>query len=539
MNLSHLKFPAEVVGVGLACGLIGDLLMYNQPLGVSIPILTLALLVGLLALATLEKIEVTLANLWLIAPLLALSAFSAIRAEPQLRFMNIAGTIGLALLLANRLANRPLPTLNLGGYALAWVESVIASLIAALPLLAQAVNRSRDRGQSTRVVAGRIALGLIIALPFLIVFAVLFASADLVFGKWVDTLFKAIQIPDLFGHAILTVFLGWFAMGGLAYALSRTQNAGFVKIQADAAPGETSETAAESGPAEDQSVPSVQIQNVPMRRMLGSIETSVILFSIDILFAIFVGIQFAALFGREAFIRSQGITYSEYARRGFFELLAVSLITLGLILAIEFVARRETPRQQVVFLAGSGLMIGMTIVILASAYERMELYELAYGFTQLRVYPHIFMIWLAVLFAAFLICLVTQRVRLFATACLAFAIGYVVTMDILNPDAFIVQQNIARYQAGNKEFDVEYLGSLSEDSIPYLMPLLTDYGPDVRARIGPWLKYHLVELDRRQAHAGIGAYHWSINQAYALLDGRRAEIEKFNLDDLRYPSQRD
>src|SRR5262249_54729517 len=146
--------------------------------------------------------------------------------------------------------------------------------------------------------------------------------------------------------------------------------------------------------------------------------------SIDALFAIFVGIQAAASFGREAFIRSQGITYSEYARRGFFELLAVSIITLGLALTLEFFARRETPSQKVVFMVCIWLMVGLTIVILASAYDRMQLYELAYGFTRLRVYPHVFMIWLAILFAAFLVSLLSERVTWFATALLVFAMGY-------------------------------------------------------------------------------------------------------------------
>ena len=71
------------------------------------------------------------------------------------------------------------------------------------------------------------------------------------------------------------------------------------------------------------------------------------------------------------------------------------------------------------------------------------------------------------------------------------------------------------------------------------MPLLTDYGDDVRGRIGPWLKLHLTQLDTRQKNAGIGAYHWGINQAYTLLDAQRKEVESFNLNDLQYSMSRD
>ena len=533
MNISHLKYPGRVVLVGLACGLVGDLLMYDQPLGVSLPILILVLVIGLLVLALIEKTALTLSNLWLIVPLLTLSAFSAIRAEPLLRFMNIVGALGLALLLANRTAGAPLLSLHFGGYALAWLESAFGSLIMPFALLSRVAAANRENGHTNRAVAGRILVGIAIALPFLIVFAVLFSSADLVFGKWMDEIVEAIKIPDLIGHAFLTLVLGWLAMGGLAYALTRVIGGSFVKVNLTAPHAAEASGDAESKPAAEPE------KSFTLNGILGSIETSVVLFSIDVLFAIFVGIQFAALFGREEFIRNQGITYSEYARRGFFELLAVSIITLGLVLILEFLARRETSRQQVVFLVGSGLMIGMAIVILASAFERMQLYEEAYGFTQLRVYPHIFMVWLAILFAAFLACLITQRVKWFATAVLVFCMGYVITMDVLNPDAFIVQQNIERFRAGNQEFDVEYLGSLSEDAIPYLMPLLTDYGDDVRGRIGPWLKWHLLQLDERQKKTGIGAYHWGINQAYSILDQRREEIEAFDLDDMRYSMARD
>lgn len=265
-----------------------------------------------------------------------------------------------------------------------------------------------------------------------------------------------------------------------------------------------------------------------LRGLLGMLETTVVLFSIDMLFLIFVLIQLAALFGGEAFLRSRGLTYSEYARRGFFELLAVSLITLGLILTLDFLTRRENKIQRVIFLLGSGLMIGMTILILASAFQRLQLYELAYGFTTLRVYSHVFMVWLAVLFAYVLGFLTFDRSRLFATGALVAAIGFVITLDILNPDAFIVRQNVARYERG-EELDVDYLGTLSEDAVPLLVPLLHRYGPEIGQQVGPWLHQHLIQLDERQQQAGWPSYHLSINRAYHLLDLNRGLIEQFDL----------
>lgn len=516
MNISQIKLPLVVVLTGLGLGLIGDLMFYAQPLGISVPILTLALVIALLVLARVEETSVVRANLWLIIPLLFFSAMSAVRAEPMLRFMNIVGAMGLALLLANRLATQPLARLNIGETIAAVSEAALLSPFITFPLLGRASSRQQAGSTQSKQTTRRVIVGLVIAIPFLLVFTALFASADQLFNKIVSDILESINLPDVFGHIFLTLLLAWFIMGGLAYALSRIPEwkAIFSMPEAPATTEATEQADAPAAPAHT------------IRTLLHPLEASVVLFSIDVLFLVFVIIQFAALFGGDAFLQGQGITYSDYARQGFFELLAVSLITLALILVIDFITHRETARQQTVFLVGSGLMIGMTIIILVSAFQRMQLYEWAYGFTRLRVYPHVFMVWLAVLFAAFLIMLLARRVRLFATAMLVAAIGFVTTLDVLNPDVFIVRQNLQRHRNG-EELDAEYLGTLSEDAVPDLIPLLHDYGDEARDEVGPWLRYHLDQLDSRREQAAWPAYHWSIDQAYRALDAERELIEEY------------
>lgn len=529
MDISRLKFPAYVIVVGLVIGFIGDLMLYNQPLGISIPILALLLVIGLVGLASVEGVAIVRANLWLILPTLALAAFSAVRAEPTLRFMNTVGALMLGLLLSNRIANRPHIELNLGQYALAILESSATSLFIPLPLAIKAlVQRPKSDAPTDRRPVRGVIIGLLIALPFLFVFTALFASADLIFNNVLKNVLDVIKLPNLVGHAFLTLVLSWLAIGGLAYGLTRVPGAMGIRIQSGP------EEAPPAPDGEAQPGVTVRTGKFDIRALLGTVESSVVLFSIDALFAVFVVIQAAALFGGEAFLRSQNLTYSDYARRGFFELLTVSLITMGLILVIDFITRRETPRENSIFLAGSGLMIGMTILILASAFQRMQLYELAYGFTRLRIFPHVFMVWLAILFALFLGTLIMRRVAWFASAALVVCIGFVMTLNILNPDSFIVQQNLARGLVG-KEVDAAYLGSLSEDAIPDLMPLAGD--PRYKDDIGPWLHSHLNDLEDRKKTAGWGAYHWSIDNAYQLLTQRKAEIQKFDISKIRYSYQ--
>lgn len=528
LNISRLKFPLLIAGVGLLLGLIGDLLLYDEPIGISVPILITATIIALIVLARLEGARLTFANLWLILPLLLLAVFSAIRAQPLVRTLDIVGALALLLLLANRLAAPPLINLSTFGYALALIESSIASLLMPFSLLPKAAAEARQHEGTGARSLRRVLVGLLLAIPFLCIFSLLFASADLVFRKGADRILESFSIADIFGHSFWIAILAWVACGWLAYALSRSPGEPVaVETTVPVTPAPTGEEPTAAEPPLPDAPASRRPTAMTLRGVIGALEASVALFSVDLLFLLFVGIQFAALFGREAFLRSQGLTYSEYARRGFFELLAVALLTLSLILVLDYITRRITPGEHLAFQLGSGLMIGMTVIILASAFVRLQLYEEAYGFTRLRVHSHVFMIWLAILLLAVLALLITARMRLFATTAFVVALSFVITLNILDPDAFIVRQNLARAARGEGvELDLDYLGSLSEDAVPQLTALF-DRDESVQDALGPWLRRHLNMLDRRHEDAGWPSAHWSIYRAHRLLDSSRSRVEEY------------
>src|SRR3989344_3441325 len=125
------------------------------------------------------------------------------------------------------------------------------------------------------------------------------------------------------------------------------------------------------------------------------IESSILLGSVNVLFFVFILVQFAYLFGGEGNISAQGFTYAEYARRGFFELIAVSIISLLLLLAIEKYIIKENENHARGFKILSTALVIQVILIMVSAFTRLTLYEEAYGFTILRFYSHAFIILLA------------------------------------------------------------------------------------------------------------------------------------------------
>ncbi len=159
--------------------------------------------------------------------------------------------------------------------------------------------------------------------------------------------------------------------------------------------------------------PSQRAKTRPFR--LNMIEASMLLGSVNVLFIAFVVIQARYFFGGEANITDQGYTYAEYARRGFYELLAVSCMTMALLVTLEALTSRKREEENV-FRALVALMVGLTLVILVAAFQRLSLYEDAYGYTRIRVMSSTFMIWLALLLSALLVAILWHRRVLFWAA---------------------------------------------------------------------------------------------------------------------------
>jgi hypothetical protein len=283
-------------------------------------------------------------------------------------------------------------------------------------------------------------------------------------------------------------------------------------------------------PPEPAVLPTVAMLEAPWFRV-GFGETTTALAAVDGLFGVFVVIQFAYLFGGRDTLDVAGLTYSEYARRGFFELLAVAALALPLVVGLEWLGRRDTPRQRRVFQALGGAMVLLTLVILGSAMLRMVLYEDAYGYTHLRLYSHAFMIWLAALCLLFLAALASERRQWLTFGLLISLLVGLGGLDLLNPDRFIAEQNLRRYEVG-LPLDARHLTDLSADAaLVVLRALDVAVARDdaaVRDALGRGLHQMLLRLDHAVAAPWTTANLARAN-AHAALDARRAEIEAYPL----------
>ena len=173
------------------------------------------------------------------------------------------------------------------------------------------------------------------------------------------------------------------------------------------------------------------------------------------------------MFGGQANINETGFTYADYARRGFFELVGVAVLSLGLYAGLSAITRRETPAARRAFTLLSAGLIALVLAILSSAWMRLILYEEAYGLTRLRASTHVFIPWLALLlFTVALLELFGRRGAL-GFALLVFVVGFTVTLPVVNMDAWIARTNLARAMEG-KDLDGNTLVGLSIDAYPVL-----------------------------------------------------------------------
>jgi uncharacterized protein DUF4153 len=499
--MPRVNSPTHVVVAALALGWFADLLFYGKDLGISAIIFVLLVLATLYLLGRQEDVRPTRRNLWLMLPTLFFAGMISLHANTFLSALNVLAVITLLGLVAYFYSAGHIERLGIFGYPMALILAGVHAVALAIPLVTSSMDAEVVRKKSLPVLVP-LARGLLLALPVLIIFTCLLASADMVFAGYLADISR-LQVlanwQETALHIIVITWIAWLLAGGIVFALGRRQ----------AQPSEHE-------PWEDA------LGRVP--RMIGFIEATTLLVLVDLLFLSFGLIQFAYLFGGHDNITAEGFTYADYARRGFFELVVVSVLTLGLILGLHRLVPRNSRRQSVMFNGLSSVMVGLVMVLLASAFWRMLLYQDAYGYTHLRLYVHVFEIWLALTFLWLLITLWVLPNR-FAIGSFVAALGFLVTLNIANPDALIAERNLDRYYTTGK-LDVAYLTGLSEDAVP----VLTQAADRVGGLDGELLKEN---LDRRKEYmdANMGwrewpAFHLSRMQAYDALTARATYLQQ-------------
>ena len=452
----------------------------------------------------------------LLFPIAFFSAVTFFRQEPMTVFLSTAMTIFLMGVFAITYLSGEWTKFGLLDYTFGYLR-LFGSMIAR-PIGFNAEVRgeqpSTSEKQSNRI--WPVVRGIVIALPVIAIFASLLSAADPIFEKSFADFIAIFNIENLPEYIFRLVYILIFA-----YALAGT----FLH-------------------AAQKSDEKVEEKNF-VTPFLGFTESTIVLGSVVLLFTAFVVIQFQYFFGGQANINLEGYTYSTYARKGFGELVAVAFFSLLLLLGLGAITKRESETQRKTF-SGLGIaLVALVIVMLVSAYQRLVLYEFAYGFSRLRTYTHVFMIWLGLLLIAVVALEFLRHERSIGLAMVLALMGFVLSLGLLNVDGFIVKQNVQReldgvsdksLTQGRSDLDAQYFLDLSDDAVPILVNRFTDkslpagiqeklgaalackrYDREQDTRAIPWQAFH---LSRYRADLAFASVDDELN-AYNIVDKDR------------------
>lgn len=288
-------------------------------------------------------------------------------------------------------------------------------------------NLSKKENQRNFAVLKKIILGMFLSVPVLFIVLNLLISADAQFERLI------MDIPYIFSINVelllrtIIVLIYTFGFFGFMQSL-------FIKNH---------KIIQKEGPIKPLS--------------MDGVVTLTVLLLLDFVYIAFVAVQFTYFFSGSL---EDGYTYAEYARRGFFELLFVTMINLSVTTGSIQLSRTVYGNLKKFIRIALSVLVLSSVVLLISSFMRMMMYEEAYGFTFTRVLAHSFMIFLTVIFAYTLVKIWLEKLSLFHFYFIA-ALVYYVGINVVNIDQFVVEQNIIRYETTGK-IDIYYLNNLSD-----------------------------------------------------------------------------
>ncbi|WP_433529393.1 DUF4153 domain-containing protein [Micromonospora sp. CA-263727] len=340
------------------------------------------------------------------------------------------------------------------------VRSILFSVVAAplaairgLPWVRTHIRPPGAPGAARRVVGSVVATVVV-----LVVFGPLLSSADAAFGQVLGALVPEISVSGVFRWLFLA------AIGGLIAVAA---------VYTIAAP------------------PDLSTVDRPTTRSVGLVEWAPPIAALVALFGGFVAVQFTVLFGGQRHVlATTGLSYAEYARSGFWQLVVVTVLALAVLGGVTRWARRDRPLDRVLLRALLGLLSALTVIIVVSALSRMYTYQQVYSFTGERIFVMAFELLLGAVFLMILVAGVRWRGGWIPRLATALAVVMLLGLAALNPEDYAAKRNVARYEETGR-IDAWYLRALSADATPALADL-----PDpIRRCTLSWIADDLAEPD--------------------------------------------
>lgn len=431
---------------GLVLGALGDALLNVSPWGIGLPFWVGALGLTLLLLVRLYPGVHVTNRLPLLAPAVCFAIAFAWRDSRTLQSANLLAVVILLALTTCFAADFQLRASGVVSYLIEIIAVLCRSslgLIGVLPDISWSEIPRSERSEA----GARVGRGLLISIPLVLVFGGLMMSADAVFNNLVLRAFDW-DFANIVSHLTVFAVFAWFAGGYLRGLFDKRERPAVFDA------------------------PSLQKYTV---------EGAVVLGVMVALFASFVVVQIRYLFGGSTHLaETAGLTYAQYARRGFFELVWIAALSLPMLLGAHSAMVDVNGRGKRTYAVLAGAMIALVFVIVASALKRMNLYVNAYGLTELRLFTTAFMLWLVVVFGWMSVTVLAGRRPRFAVGAFIAAFVVLAALNLADPDALIVRTNVSRPDRAER-FDAAYASDLSADAVPALIAALPSLPDGKRA----------------------------------------------------------
>jgi hypothetical protein len=448
------KDGAWVVGglwvLGIAAAGVGTAIIYEAGMGINWTIWVTVLAGGLAWSATRNGRRLDRVALWAIGLAVLVGWGSAITDNALFQGL-IVVTCAVLLATAARIAA------GVAGNRIGAAQMLGAPVLMSVFSIFEAGRRALDGAAALS--GGRnpsIVRGVAIAVPIALVFALTLAGADPVLAHWRSLVLYWAQNITFGPTLVVFVFLGAMALGTFGLAL-RGSSWGSESLAFEGSPSWS----------------------------LGEAERSIIIAAVATVFGVFLALQPTYLFRNVDALRVSGMSYTEYAHQGFGELTVAATLCVLLILALDRHTRRDANPGRTAWLARWGywgplVLVAEVLVVLASAWHRLSVYEASYGFTTLRVYVQaciagegIALVLLASELSGLAGDFDGRRVARRAAVAAAF---FLAAFSFGNPEQWVVNRNFERYRATGK-VDVSYLSELSLNGAPAVVASIADLTP--------------------------------------------------------------
>ncbi len=367
-------------------------------------------------------------------------------------------------------------------------------------------ERSNDKEKN--ILIKRILIGIGISLPCVFFLVSMLASADMVFNEGVISFNNwVVDLLDIFQliKVAIGIFAGLYLFGHL-YAVFYENEKPLAVLACDA---------------------STSAHVIKGDVIVINILTA----SVLAVYTLFIAIQFRYLFSSGEL--PYGLNYAEYARRGFFELVFLSVLNIALILAVTFLLRDKIYAEK-----SKGALFTKTMlvylcvitgVLLVSSFYRMSLYDSAYGFTRLRILVNMFLMFEAVGLLATLVYILKHNFNILLVYA-AIGLCYYMTVNVVKIDKIIAKRNVDMYLAGQVEsLDMGYLTSLSADVVPGIIRLIDNAEDEVRYKAIRYLDDIAQMYENRMENWQ--SYNFSAEKNRELLEVNKELIQKMKGED--------